>query len=170
MKKVFVLIVILVAGMASMVKAQAPKFGHIDMQQLIQVMPERQAALDVLEKASNELEDNLGAMQKELQTMYQDYAAKRETMSDLVRQAKEDDINAKTQRIETFRTQADQQLQQKQQELLQPIFNKADSIISVVAKENNLIYVFDVSTRVVLYKSNQSIDLLPLVKKKMGIE
>lgn len=170
MKKVFVLIVFLVAGMATVVKAQAPKFGHIDMSQLITVMPERQAALEALEKESGELEDNLGAMQKELQTMYQDYAAKRETMSDLVRQAKEEDITAKQQRIETFRAQADQQLQQKQQDLLQPIFNKADSVIGVVAKENSLIYVFDISTRVVLYKSNQSVDLLPLVKKKMGIE
>lgn len=170
MKKVFVLIVILVTGVASIVNAQTPKFGHIDMQQLIQIMPERQAALGLLEKESAELEDNLGAMQKELQTMYQDYAEKRETMSDLVRQAKEEDITAKQQRIETFRTQADQQLQQKQQALLQPIFDKADSVIGVVAKENSLVYVFDISTRVVLYKSNQSMDVLPLVKKEMGIE
>lgn len=170
MKKVFVLIMILVAGMASMVKAQTPKFGHIDMQQLVTVMPERQAALNALEKESGELEDMLATMQKELQTMYQDYAQKQKTMSELVRQAKEEDMTAKQQRIETFRNQADQQLQQKQQELLQPIFNKADSVITVVAKENGLIYVFDVSTRVVLYKSNQSVDLLPLVKKKLGIE
>ena len=91
-------------------------------------------------------------------------------MSSLVRQAKEEDIQMKQQRIETFRSQADQQLQQKQQELMAPIFTKADKTISDVAKENGLIYVFDVSSRVVLYQSAQSIDVLPLVKKKMGIE
>ena len=170
MKKVIVLIAILLTGMVSMVKAQAPKFGHIDMQQLIQIMPERQAAQDALEKESGEMEDMLATLQKELQTMYQEYAEKRETMNALIRQAKEDDITAKQQRIEAFRNQAEQQLQQKQQELLQPIFNKADSMITVVAKENSLLYVFDVSSRVVLYKSNQSLDLLPLVKKKMGVE
>lgn len=170
MKKVLVLIVLLVAGMASMVNAQTPKFGHIDIQQLIQVMPQRQVALDALEKEAAELETLLGTMQEELQNMFQDYTTNRETMSDLVRQAKEEDIQMKQQRIETFRQQADQQLQQKQQELMVPIFESADNAISEVAKTEGLIYVFDVSSRVVLYKSAQSIDVLPLVKKKLGIE
>lgn len=170
MKKVLILIVLFAAGITSQVKAQALKFGHIDIQQLIQVMPERQAAIDAMEKETNELEGMLGTMQDELQKMYQEYATKRDSMSDLVRQAKEEDITAKQQRIETFRQQADQQLQTKQQQLMKPIFDKADSTISVVAKEQSLIYVFDVSTRVVLYQSPQSVDILPLVKKKMGIE
>lgn len=170
MKKVTVLLIFLFAGMASMVNAQTLKFGHIDMQQLIQVMPERTTALATLEKEATELEDMLMTMQQELQTMFQDYTTKRETMSELVRQAKEEDIQTKQQRIETFRGQADQQLQQKQQKLMMPIFEKADKAIADVAKENNLLYVFDVSSRVVLYKSAQSVDVLPLVKKKMGIE
>lgn len=170
MKKVLVLIVLLVAGFSAKTFAQTPKFGHLDMQQLIQVMPERAIAMESLENEAGELEDMLATMQQELQTMFQDYTEKRETMSDLVRQAKEEDIQMKQQRIETFRNQADQQLQQKQQELMVPIFDKADKAIADVAKENNLVYVFDISTRVVLYKSNQSVDVLPLVKQKMGIE
>ncbi|MFA9392357.1 MAG: OmpH family outer membrane protein [Prolixibacteraceae bacterium] len=170
MKKVLILIVLFVAGWAAQVNAQALKFGHIDIQQLIQVMPERQTAVDALEKEAAELEGMLGTMQEELQKMFQDYTAKRETMSELVRQAKEEDIQMKQQRIETFRGQADQQLQTKQQTLMKPIFEKADKAIADVAKEQGLIYVFDVSSRVVLYKSATSVDVLPLAKKKMGIE
>jgi outer membrane protein len=170
MKKISIILLILFAGIANVTNAQSLKFGHIDIQQLIQVMPERTTAVADLEKTSKELEDMLGTMQTELQTMFKDYTDKRETMSDLVRQAKEEDIQAKQQRIETFRTQSEQQLQQKQQDLMKPIINKADSCISVVAKEQGLIYVFDISSRVVLYQSNQSVDILPLVKKKMGIE
>jgi outer membrane protein len=170
MKKISIILLILLAGIANVTRAQTLKFGHIDIQQLIQVMPERTTAVGELEKTSKELEDMLGTMQTEFQTMIKDYTDKRETMSDLVKQAKEEDIQAKQQRIETFRTQSEQQLQQKQQDLMKPIINKADSCISVVAKEQGLIYVFDISSRVVLYKSNQSTDILPLVKKKMGIE
>lgn len=170
MKRVLVLIVFMVAGLATMVNAQTPKFGHIDIQQLIQVMPERQQALDEIQKEMSDLEEMLGSMQQEYQTMIEDYSNNVETMSDLVRQAKEEDIRAKQQRIETFRNQADQQLQQKQQDLMVPIFNKADSAIAEVAKDQNLIYVFDVSSRVVLYQSAQSVDVLPLVKKKLGIQ
>jgi outer membrane protein len=170
MKKVFIVLIILFAGMANFAQAQTQKFGHIDISQLIQVMPERTTALNQLEKTAKELEDMLGTMQTELQTMFKEYTDKRETMSDLVRQAKEEDIQAKQQRIETFRAQSEQQLQQKQQELMKPIVEKADSAIEVVAKEQGLIYVFDISSRVVVYKSNQSVDVLPIVKKKLGIE
>ncbi|HNW51318.1 MAG TPA: OmpH family outer membrane protein [Prolixibacteraceae bacterium] len=170
MKKFLVIFLILVAGVTNFANAQTPKFGHIDIQQLITVMPERTTAISEMEKTTKELEDMLGTMQTELQTMIKDYTDKQSTMSDLVRQAKEDDIRAKQQRIETFRDQSEQQLQQKQQDLMKPIISKADSCIEVVAKEQGLIYVFDISSRVVLYKSNQSVDILPLVKKKMGIE
>jgi outer membrane protein len=170
MKKFAIIIFILFAGVANVAMAQAPKFGHIDIQQLIQVMPESTSARANLEKTATELEEMLGTMQTEFQNMYKDFQDKQETMSDLVKQAKYEDIQAKQQRIETFRTQSEQQLQQKQQDLMKPIISKADSSIAVVAKEQGLIYVFDVSSRVVLYKSNQSVDVLPLVKKKMGIE
>jgi outer membrane protein len=170
MKKVFIILFILLAGIANTSFAQTLKFGHIDIQQLISVMPERAKAVSELDKTTKELEDVLANMQTELQTMFKEYTDKQATMSDLVKQAKGDDIQAKQQRIETFRSQSEQQLQQKQQDLMKPIIEKADSCISLVAKEQGLIYVFDISSRVVLYKSNQSIDILPLVKKKMGIE
>lgn len=168
MKKLILLASFLVIGFTF--TAHAQKFGHIDIQQLVQVMPERQKAVEELEKTQSELEEMLGSMNTELQTMYQQYISKRDSMSDLVRQAKEEDINAKQQRIETFRLQADQQLQQKQSDLMKPIIETADKAIAEVAKEQNLLYVFDISSRVVLYKSNESIDLLPLVKKKLGIQ
>jgi len=170
MKKIFIVLIVLFAGMANFAQAQTPKFGHINISDLIQVMPERATAVTELEKTAKELEDMLGTMQTELQTMFKEYTDKRATMSDLVRQAKEEDIQAKQQRIETFRAQSEQQLQQKQQDLMKPIIEKADSAIEVVAKEQGLIYVFDISTRVVVYKSNQSVDVFPLVKKKLGIE
>jgi len=170
MRKIFIILLILIAATANITQAQTLKFGHIDIQQLIQVMPERTTAIADLEKTAKELEDMLGTMQTELQTMFKEYTDKGETMSDLVRQAKEEDIRAKQQRVETFRTQSEQQLQQKQQDLMKPIIEKADKAIADVAKEQALVYVFDISSRVVLYKSNQSIDVLPLVKKKLGIE
>jgi outer membrane protein len=169
MKKLFLLASLVMVAFTFTANAQT-KFGHIDIQQLIQVMPERQAAMKELEKTAGELEEMLGTMNTELQTMYQQYIEKRDSLSDLVRQAKEEDINAKQQRIETFRSQADQQLQQKQGDLMKPIIEKADKTIAEVAKEMNLLYVFDISSRVVLYKSTESVDVLPLVKKKMGIQ
>ena len=68
MKSVFKIcvlgILMLSAGFAN---AQTPKFGHIDFQGLIQLMPERTAAEKQFTAYQKELEDALGIMQKEFQ-------------------------------------------------------------------------------------------------------
>jgi len=152
---------------AGMVKAQTLKFAHIDSQALVQAMPETTAAQKTLEQQAKGLEDQLASMQKEFQTKLAEYTQKADSLTDIVRSAKEEDLQNLQQRIQTFNQSAQQKLQQKQAELMQPIFDKANQTIEVVAKEQGVIYVFD--SNAVLYKSNQSIDLLPLVKTKLGI-
>ncbi|MBU0765306.1 MAG: OmpH family outer membrane protein, partial [Bacteroidetes bacterium] len=56
----------------------------------------------------------------------------------------------------------------------EPIVSKAKKAIQDVAKEQGLTYVFDVAEAaggvVILYYSEDSMDILALVKKKMGIQ
>jgi len=152
------------------VNAQTLKFGHIDLQALIQVMPERANAETEFNKYQTDIEDIFGGMQKEYQQKLAELQQLGDAASEVKRNAKVTEIQDLQQRMQNYQSTAQQQLQQKQQELLKPVFDKADSVIAEVAKEKGLIYVFDSSTNVVLYKSNQSIDLLPLVKTKLGIQ
>ncbi len=64
---------------------------------------------------------------------------------------------------------AQQALQKKQNELLKPIFDKASAAIKAVGAEAGFTYVFDISTGVILFNSNNSVDIMPLVKTKLGI-
>jgi outer membrane protein len=90
--------------------------------------------------------------------------------SEVKRNAKITELQELQQRIQNYQMTAQQQLQQKQGEVLAPVFDKAEAAIEEVAKEQGLLYVFDIGSRVVLYKSNQSVDLLPMVKQKLGIQ
>lgn len=170
LSKIFILAAFfLIAGNTH---AQEAKFGHIDLQALIQVMPERATAEAEYTKHAKELEDQMGTMQQELENKYKEYVSKRDSLSEIVRVAKETDIQDLQQRIQNFNQVATQQLQQKQNEMLRPIFEKAQKAVADVAKEKGLIYVFDVSGELgtVLYKSNESLDVLPLAKAKLGIK
>ncbi|MFZ5430201.1 MAG: OmpH family outer membrane protein [Bacteroidota bacterium] len=160
---------VLIAGMAA---GQNPKFGHIDLQALIQLMPERTKAEADYTKHIEELEEQMGTMQKEYETKLTDYLQKRDSLSELVRSAREGEIQDLQQRIQNFQMIAQQQLQQKQSEMLRPIFEKAQNAVAEVGKEKGLIYVFDVSGELgtVLYKSSESLDVLPLAKQKLGIQ
>lgn len=171
MKSVFKICVLgILLFSAGFANAQAPKFGHIDLQALIQVMPERAAAEKQFVAYQKELEDALGIMQKEFQTKYMEYASNRDSLSETVRKMKEEDLNAMNERIQTYQSSASQQLQTKQGELLKPVFDKADKAVKEVGAEKGLIYVFDMSARVILYNSKESTDLLPAVKTKLGIQ
>ena len=161
--------VVLFVGITASVNAQTQKFGHIDLQALVQVMPERAAAETQFNKFQGELEEIFGEMQKDLQTKMADFEALGDSASEIKKNAKVAEIQDMQQRIQNYQQTANQQLQTKQSELLQPVFTKAEKAIEEVAKEKGLIYVFDIGTKVVLYKSNDSMDILPFVKTKLGI-
>lgn len=152
--------------------AQTPKFGHIDLQALVQVMPERTAAETEFNKFQGELEEILGEMQKDYQTKLGEFEALGADASEIKKNAKIAEIQDIQQRIQNYQQTASQQVQQKQAELLQPVFDKAEKAIEEVAKEKGLLYVFDagLGNRTILYKSNQSLDVLPLAKAKLGIQ
>lgn len=149
--------------------AQAPKFGHIDMQALVQIMPERAVAEKQFMAYQKEIEDAYGIMQKELQAKFVDYSAKKDSLSETMRRMKEEDLNAMQERVQTYSQSAQQQLQTKNAELYKPILEKADKAVKDVGAEKGLIYVFDMSARVILYNSKESVDILPFVKTKLGI-
>lgn len=166
--KPFLLLFFAVAALSA--SAQNQKFGHIDLQALVQIMPERKTA----ETDFTKFQDDLGEVFDEMQQNYQQKLKELEGLgndaSEVRRNAKISELQELQQRIQNYQMSAQQQLQQKHAEVLQPVFDKAEQAIEEVAKEQGLLYVFDTGSNVVLYKSNQSIDILPLVKKKLNIQ
>ena len=161
-------VVLLFIVVAASVNAQTLKFGHIDLQALIQVMPERATAETAFNKFQGEIEDVYGELQTDLQTKMDEFDKLPAESSEVRRNEKVKEIQNLQQRIQEYGTTAQTQLQQKNTELMQPIYDKAQSAIEEVAKEQGLIYVFEANA--LLYKSNQSVDILPMVKQKLGIQ
>jgi outer membrane protein len=171
MKSVFKICVLgILLFSAGFANAQTPKFGHIDLQALYQIMPERAAGEKQFLAFQKELEDALGMMQKEAQTKYAEYLTKRDSLNETVRKIKEDELNVINERIQNYQQSAQQQMQTKQAEIFKPMLEKADKAVKDVGAEKGLLYVFDMSARVILYNSKESVDILPFVKTKLGIQ
>lgn len=165
--KVIVFCTVLFSGGLS---AQTLKFGHIDFQQLLQLMPEREAAKTALEKIQTDLESKLGAMQKEYSDKGKEYVAlaQAKDTNEALLKAKQDEVQSIQERIQTFQQTAQESLQKEESKQFQPVIEKARKAINDVAKEQGLIYVFEVNG--VLYHSEQSVDLLSMVKTKLAIK
>jgi len=144
------------------------KLGYVDSNELLELMPGKDSVQQVLQAYGQSLETQLQTMYGEYQTKVQDYQANSRTMSDIIRQTKEKEIADLETRIQTFQQQADQDLQDKQVELLQPILDKAKNAINAVADENGYTYIYDVGTGAFLYFEKGD-NILPLVKTKLGL-
>ncbi|MCW8896506.1 MAG: OmpH family outer membrane protein [Flavobacteriales bacterium] len=144
------------------------KIGHINSNELLSAMPERETIQKDIEDYAAQLTTTMDAMRKEYESKVADFQSKQEVMSDIIRENKIKEITDLEKRITEFQKTAQADLQKKEEKLLQPIIDKAKQAIDDVAKENNYTYVLDSSMGVVLY-SIESDDILPLVKKKLGI-
>jgi outer membrane protein len=134
------------------------------------MMPGRDTAQTKLQAISKTLEDQLKAMQTEYDSKVASYQAEQATMSDLIKQTKGKEIQDLAKRIEDFQTSAQQELQTKESELVQPIIDKAKKAIEAVAKENGYTYILDSAAGSVVLYAEPTDDILPLVKKKLGIK
>ena len=145
------------------------KLGHINSNDLMQIMPGRDTAMNLLQKEVEDLQTELEAMKKEYETQVNNYLAKKDQLSELIRKSKESDIQKMGERIETFQANAQKLLEERQEELLKPIVDRAKAAIEEVGKENGYTYIFDAGVGAVLY-SQDSDDIMPLVKKKLGLK
>ena len=170
MKKVINLFLVSAFLLACMpAQSQDLKFGHINSQELLTSMPESDSAQAKIEKLAADYEQQQEEMNVELNKKYDDYLTNRDNYTDLIRQTKEADIQEMQQRIQQFAQMAQQDLQQQQQTLIQPVLEKANNAIQEVAQENGFVYIFDISRGNPVYFSDKSIDILPLVKTKLGL-
>jgi len=172
MKKVvkFLAVIALIMSCAFASQAQNPiKIGHVDFNALLAAMPGIDSVKIKLQKYQQTLGDQMDAMKAEFENKYLDYQSQASSMSDLIKQTKEKELSDLQARIDAFQQKANQDLQAKQQELVQPFIEKVKVAIKAVAKENKYTYVFNAIEDVVLY-SEASDDLMPLAKKKLGIQ
>jgi outer membrane protein len=170
MKK-FVTVVVVVMGLmlagSSNVKAQG-KIAYISLQELIPAMPEYRKADTALNDYQNALQQNFEDMKKEFQekdSLLNSKDTLKYTKAQL--ELKKGELSQMYVKLQGWQQQAQQLYQQKQQELIAPIQKKAVDAVQAVAKENGYAYVLN---KEILLSSPPADDLLPLVKKKLGIK
>lgn len=172
MKRVIgVLVLAVIIGFGQTTMAQTFKFGHINSDELFQSMPERDSVIAKLQAKQTELQNTAEIMQVEFNNKYNDYMTNMETLTKLVRQTKEEELAALQERISNFNQRAEQEMQQEQMALMQPVLAKAEKAIKDVAKENGFTYIFDMARGPIIYfDAAKSEDILPKVKTKLGIQ
>lgn len=146
MKKVLVMLMML-APMA----AFAQKFGHLDSQALIQSLPEAIKVQSELEAQGKIFENELKAMQDELQRKAEDYDKNKSTMNATKQAETEQQLQDLYTKIQQAAQDNQQAFNKMQQEKLGPILDKVRKAIEDVAKAGNYVYIMEQAAGQPLY-------------------
>ena len=122
--------------------AQNLKFGHINAQEIITVMPEFTKAQNDIQTLEKQLTAELQRTQEEFNKKYQE-----------------------------FQQDAQQQMAKAQNDAMTPIYQKLDNAIKAVGAAEGVIYIFDLARTSIPYvNESQSINLTNKVKAHLGIK
>lgn len=155
-------------AMASSVTSFAQStIAHINTQELIEAMPEMQSARTEIEKLAKSYENDIQTMASELQNKVKVYDSEADSQTEDENRKRIEEVQGMEQSIRQFQGQAQQDIAQKENELLEPILKKAKDAVVKVAKALGYTYVLDTTpgSGVILADGK---NLMADVKKELG--
>ena len=162
MKKI-IMVLMLMAPMATF----AQKFGHVDAQAIMQAMPEFIKARGDLEAQGKEYENDLKAMQDELQRKSEEYDKTKSTMNATKQQETEASLQQMYIKIQQTQQDYQNQLGKMQQEKIAPSMNKITTAIQNVGKNGGYVYIMDASMGIPYISQTLSKDVTADVKAEI---
>ena len=160
MKKL-VLMLMLLAPMTMM----AQKFGKVNTQTIMQALPDVAKANGELEALQKQKDNELKAMQDELNRKLDEYQKGQSTMNATAKQQKETELQGLNQKIQQAYQDGQQELQNKSNELMQPIVAKVRAAIDAVGKAGNYTYIFEEGAAI--YTGSNVVDVTKEVQSKI---
>lgn len=168
-KTIFTFILCLMAGLA--LQAQE-KYGHLNFGNVVALMPETAQADASLEAYRKELVAKGEGMVNSFKEKYGQLVADEQsgTYTPKALQERAQVLAKEEQDILAYEQEVREKVEQKRQELLKPIIQKAENAIKDIAKANGYVMIFDTSVFNAVLFAQDTDDVFPLIKSKLGLK
>lgn len=156
MKKYFFLAIVLFSSMGVF----AQKFAYVDSEYILKQLPEYKAALDLIDGASKQYQQQVDQNFADIDKMYKSYQADRVLLTDDMRKRRENEIIEKEKQAKEFQRDKfgpNGELFEKRVELLKPIQQRVSNAVKDIAKAKFLDFIFDKSSEstMMIYASSR---------------
>lgn len=165
-KKFFILLAVILP-----MSAFAQKFGVVDIDALLQAMPETAAAQETLNEASKKYENEFQKLQEELQKLYTDFQAIQDDPDtpQTIKERRMQEIQTRAANVDNFRNTASQDLQRQHEQLMAPIQQKLMDAIKAVGQDGGFTFILP-NDGVLLYTGAGVLNVTTDVKAKLGVK
>lgn len=161
--KTLLIAAILILGASQTMNAQA-KTAHVDVSEIMAKMPAMLDAQNQLTKLSDTYDADYKKMAEEFKAKLAKYDAEAATVTEAVNGERQKEVSDMQKRIQEFGQNAQKELQQKQEDITKPIYEKVRVSIQKVGKAKGFQYVLDSSSLLLADGPNLTAD----VKKDLG--
>ena len=144
--------------------AQNAKFGHVDNAKVLEELPTKIDADRELQLYLEDGKKTISDMQLQLERDYQVYLKEADSLSDIIRQMKEKELNEQQQALQFKQESLENNLSIVNSKLYQPIEDNLKKAIKNIADKHNLNYVFEENSLVYV---NGGLDLTEEVKVEL---
>jgi len=161
---------IVIMSSSNQLSAQS-KYGYLNYGNLMEQVPEFINGTKKFETFRDQL---LAEGETRAQKFQNDYLAlstkaQKGEMTGMEIQKAEQNLKKEQQALATLEQEVLEKVGKKRDEILKPIVDKIDQAIKDVGKENGYAMIFDSSVFNFIMYHDESVDVMPLVKKKLGI-
>ncbi|MBP9186503.1 MAG: OmpH family outer membrane protein [Bacteroidia bacterium] len=169
MKKIFLLILLAGTAFAS---THAQRFGYVDTEYILDMLPEYRSAQKQLELISSDWEKEIEKKQIVIDKMHRDFNAEQVLLTEEMRKKRDQEIKDKEKELREYRTQKfgyEGELFKKRQELIKPIQDKIFEAVQKVAKQSALDFIFAKGGDMIMLYSNAKYDKSDEVLTELGV-
>ena len=157
-------------------QAQDMKIGFVEPRSVLEKMPELRAVQQRMQNFMERKQTELTEKERELQTEIEQYQQKVGVISEQARENEEQRLNNLDMEFRQLQNTAQQEMQQRQAELMAPLLEQLQGAIDNVAAERGLDYVLNTTTSggdvIILYVSEsvqEEYDITDAVMRELGI-
>jgi outer membrane protein len=169
MKKIVILLLVLM-GMSIIVSAQ--KYAFVDTDYIFKNIPEYTDAQDILNELSARWQKDVEKKYNEIERLYKNYQAESALLPADMKKKKQLEITNKEKELNEFRQQKfgpEGVLHKKRLELVQPIQEKIQSVITEIAESRNYAFIFDKAGGMNVLYFDSAFDLSDEVLDQLGM-
>lgn len=146
----------------------AQKFGKVNTQVVVQSLPDYAKAQGEMAALSKQKENDLKSMQDELTRKSQEYDKAKSAMNPTKQKETEEELQGLGAKIQQAIQDAQKELSEKNNALLEPILTKVQNAITAVGKAGGYTSIFEIGTSGVVFFGDNVKDVTEEVKAKIG--
>ncbi len=167
LKKLFVAAFVAIASLTSY--AQTLKFGTVDLQAVMNDMPETAVLEKELSTKTQSFQTEAQKMESEMQSKYQSYIEQRDSLDDVTRQMREEELQTLSNRAQQYQQASYNQITQYREQQLTMIQEKLFKAVKAVGDREKYIAIFPINDAT-YFSPTETTDVTAIVKKELGIK